>query len=202
MGTYWIRLVCATVWAIMVANGECQSALTSFFNPYTNQQEIVYIGTDQNVSMIYYTPGSQNWASQNMTTASGATVQPASRSALASFFNPYANQQEIAYVGTDQNVHLIYYTPDFLAWADQNITTASSATVQPALGSALTSFFNPYTNQQEIVYIGTDQNVHLIYYTPGSLAWADQNMTAASGATVQPALGSALTSFFNPYTNQ
>ncbi len=45
-----------------------------------------------------------------------------------------------------------------------------------------------------LYYIGTDQHVYQLFF--GGQGWANQDLTAVSGASVLAASGSALTSFF------
>jgi hypothetical protein len=82
---------------------QAQGPLSSFYNPSTQQQQVFYIGADQNVYEVYWEPGSAPWAGWDMTSLAGAP-KAAVGSPLSSFYNPSTQQQQVFYIGADQNV--------------------------------------------------------------------------------------------------
>lgn len=173
------------------------SSLMSFFNPSSNQQQVFYIGPDQNLYELYWTPG-VFWQGENVT-AAAKVPSAALGSSLTGFFNSSSNQQEAFYIGADQNIYEVYWTLN-IGWQGGNVTAAANV-APPVIGSPLSSFFNPSGTQQQVFYIGPDQHVHQVYWTP-NLGWQSQDVSvAANDPTVADT--SSITSFFNASgTNQ
>src|SRR6185437_16172768 len=170
---YWGDVTAAAGGAIAAPG----SALTSFFNPAGNLQQVFYEGANQHVYQMYFDPNS-GWHAQDVTAAAGAPTA-ASGSALTSFFNPAGNVQQIFYEGANQHVYQMYFDPSS-GWHAQDVTAAAGAPIAGS-GSALTSFFNPTGNLQQVFYEGTNQHVYQMWFDPTS-GWHAQDVTAAAGA--------------------
>ncbi|HEY6968215.1 MAG TPA: sialidase family protein, partial [Candidatus Angelobacter sp.] len=111
---------------------------------------------------------------------------PAPGSALTSLVDPKGGQHWI-YVGVDQHLYDVFWNSRTgIGFTD--LTTAAGAPIVAA-GSALSSLTDT-VGFLHVVFLGTDQHVNQIFWSPG--AWhAFEDRTVATGAPVAAA-GSAL----------
>ena len=150
------------------------SPLSSAYDPLAKTLEVYYLGSDLHVYALYYTGTS--WGAADLTAASsGDTATPGSP--LISDYDAFANVQEVYYLGADLRVHELYYNGS--SWgATGPAATAGAPAAAP--GSTLFGGHDPIANTQEIYYLGSDLNVHELYYNGAS--WGTTNPTATAGA--------------------
>ena len=95
------------------------------------------------------------------------------------------------YIGANQHIWQFFF--DGQTWINQDVTASSGTGATAASGSAITSYFVSSDSSSHLFYIGADQHVYQLFYGQG---WANQDLTALSGAVTLPVTGSALTSYF------
>jgi hypothetical protein len=72
--------------------------------------------------------------------------------------------QHIAYVGTDDRVHELFYRIGVDVGWFHNLPSAAAGAVPVASGTSPTSWYTTPENVQHIAYVGTDGLVHELFY--------------------------------------
>src|SRR5260221_3040079 len=161
-------------------------------------QSIFYFAANQHVQHIF-----SNTArfADDPTAGAGAPLA-ATGSAITSFLDAAGKTlgdvpgQSVFYIGTDQHVHHLFSD---VSW-HQDDPTAGSGAPLAAVGSSLSSFFDPTgattggVPGQAIFFLGADQHVHHIF---SDTTWHNDDPSVGSGAPLALA-GSPLSSFVDP----
>jgi hypothetical protein len=135
---------------------------TSWYTTPENVQHIAYVGTDQRIHELFFKLGPNGqWMHGVPGTVSDVAV--ASGTSPASWYTTPENVQHIAYVGTDQRIHELFFKlgPNG-QWMHDVPGTVSDVAV--ASGTSPTSWYTTPENVQHIAYVGTDQRIHELFY--------------------------------------
>lgn len=146
----------------------------------SNGQHIYFLGTDGHQYQLWF--DGLNWHTQDQTSFSGASVAVASGSALTTFAMSDATEHA-AYVGTNQHVYQIVYSPTAGTWTNQDLTSLAGTTTLAAAGSALTSFGPSDGNLAHIQYLDANAHLNHLYYT-GSGIWQNEDVVVTVNSTV------------------
>jgi hypothetical protein len=145
-------------WLHSGSGNDDESAPSTYVTP-DGQQHIVYEDSSGNVWQKIYNNG---WSSP-MPIASGAASSP------STFLTP--GQQHVAFVGTDNRIHHVYYAngqPNG-QWNDGSPPNTGPA---PATQSNVSTYVS-LDGQQHIVYVGTDGYLYQYFYSNG---WYQNNV--------------------------
>jgi hypothetical protein len=149
------------------------SSLLAYTDPVSNNQVVYYVGADQHVHLLWW--NGDPWHTIDLT----ATAGGANASALAPMAVTYNNG--FFYLGTDGNIWQLWTTGSTStpsAWHAPNISAiAGSPAANP--GTPMLGYVDPTTNGQAVYYIGSDQHVHLLWWT--SDPWHTIDLTATTG---------------------
>ena len=158
----WLRSVPGTVSDVLVAPG---TSPTSWYTTPENVEHIGYVGTDQRIHELFFFVGPNGrWFHSVPGTVSDVPVAPGT--SPTSWYTTPENVQHIAYVGTDQRIHeLFYFVGPNGQWFHSVPGTASDVPV--ANGTSPTSWYTTPENVQHIGYVGTDQRIHELFYFVG-----------------------------------
>jgi hypothetical protein len=148
------------------------SPLLAYTDPISNNGVLYYIGADQDVHLLWW--NGDPWRTLDLTAATGGPKA----SALAPMVAPAANG--FFYLGTDANVYQFWTagsTSDAGAWHSANISAIANA---PAAipGSMMFGYIDPISNGPSVYYIGSDQHVHLLWWTADP--WRTLDITAVT----------------------
>jgi hypothetical protein len=167
------------------------SALAGYTTNFNQQQHVNYVGFDGHVHELVYDGA---WKHNDLTQLTGSP-SAAAGSALNSYSTEFNQQQHVHYIGSDGNVHELYYDG---SWKHNNLTAITNAPL-PQLNAGLGGYVTNFNAQQHVNYIGTDNRVHELYYD-GS--WKHNDLNAASGSTAFPKATSALAGYATEFNQQ
>ena len=136
------------------------SPLLAYVDSVSNNQVIYYIGTDQDLLLLWW--NGDPWRTLDLTATTGGPKA----SALGPMVAP-ANSG-LFYLGTDGNIYQFRVsgstsTPG--SWHSANISAIAGApSAMP--GAMMFGYIDPTINQQLVYYIGADQHAHLFWWNP------------------------------------
>lgn len=166
-----------------LASGAVAAAGTSNLTAYVDRsgdQHIVYEDASNNIDQLIYTPSTNTWIVQNLSSYGGNT--PESASHLASYIDA-TGAQHIAYLDGSQNVNQMFYSSGN-TWTTQNLTGAFGGNVAGA-GSVLLAFplyGDAFMIGQHIAYLDGSDNINQLFYpASGGTSWIWQNLTSYGG---------------------
>ena len=139
-------------------------------------QHVVYVGVDSDVHELWWDPN--GWHHADLTAITGAPG-PANAVPVGYVFAAQGTQH-VVYVGVDSDVHELWWDPN--GWHHADVTVAA--------GGAPPAASDPYINlagyvfeaqgTQHVLYRGTDNHVHELWWDPNG--WHHADLTAATGA--------------------
>ncbi|MER5988335.1 hypothetical protein [Streptomyces sp. NPDC001787] len=159
----------------MPSRGQTRATLTptsptSWYSPADNAQHIVYVGHDQQIHELYqlFSPGGFRWQHNVPNLGRPRASLYASPT---SWYTPYDDVQHIAYIGDDAQIHELFFrfAPGGFHW-EHNVISAGRPGVA---GIGLTSWVTRSDRTQHVAYMGTDQQVHEVFFrsAPGGFRW-------------------------------
>jgi hypothetical protein len=168
------------------------SSLDGYATNFNRQEHINYIGADNHVHELWY---DNAWHANDLTTAAGA-LNAAVGSALDGYPTEFNSQQHVNFLGTDGNVYELWFSDQ---WRINDLTRAANA-VPPAPGTALVGYPTAFNDQQHVIFVGTDNRIHELFFSNG---WHDNDLTgAAAAAAFPPAPGTALAGYATDFNHQ
>lgn len=182
--------------------------LVGFIDPTADTDNVFYIGTDQFVHVLTWSP-SPGW--QESSALDGTSVPAAATgSALSGHYrslNP-DQSQEVFYLGANQNVYELWRwsntsssaTPHYDGWHSTDVTTANSSKPLAVSGSPLAGFYDSVASDDAMFYLGTNQHVYKLSF-PSSAIWSYIDVTASAGA-LNAIAGSQLAAHMNTNNGQ
>ncbi len=175
------------------------SNLTGYSNPLANTDEVFYLTTSDSLGNLgveqIYTYGDGDWYSGNLTVNVDAHPATAS-SSLVGYIDSTANSDNLFYLGTDQHVHALIWSPTG-GWSTTDVTTdARTSTLAEGTVMAAHLAGQGSSQRQEVFYFGSDDHVHELWRLSQSLAWHSTDITLAARAP-SPFVGSPLTGFYD-----
>ena len=168
---------------------EVSRALNGYWGT-DNSQHVNYIGSGSHIHELYRSSGASptDWTDNDLTALASA-VQPHSNTALVSYWGSDSSQH-VFFTGTDDHVHELYIAPGTNGWADNDLTALTEGLAPPNANTALAGLWNT-DSSQNLLYIGTDGDIHELFIVPGPVGWAQHSLTKV-GHAVAPNLGTAL----------
>jgi hypothetical protein len=138
---------------------------TTWYTTPENVEHIAYVGTDQRIQEVHRAVGPDGKWRRDKSDIPGAAsdVLVAPGTSPTSWYTTPENVQHIAYVGTDQSIHELFFAirPNG-QWTHRVPGAASDVLVAP--GTSPTSWYTTPENVQHIAYVGTDQRIHELFY--------------------------------------
>lgn len=165
---------------VTIANGTKPSAaagspLAGFYDTNAGTDTMFYVGTDQHVHELLFA-GSQ-WSGIDVTQKTGAPVV-GTGSTLAAHLNTLVNSEEVFFVNSSQAIQELWSDSNVSpTWNTYNMFVGALGSPENAdLGSPLATDIDSVTNpaRDELYYIGTDGNVHGLWWSTGTWRWTAQ----------------------------
>ena len=173
------------------------SGIASYNNTIWNAPEVFYLTNVNNAVHVEQLWGTTASAS-DLTAFTGA-MAAAAGSSVVGYIDSCAQSDNVFYVGSDQHVHLLRWSPS-TGWQTADLTRLSGSV--PAAGTALAG--HEMAQSEEIFFLGSDQHVHELWQWSGCTGgplpdgWHSTDVNQASRNGAPNALsGSALTGFFD-----
>jgi hypothetical protein len=146
------------------------SALTSLLDTVNHTPDVFYLDTNQHVHILYF---NGQWQTTDVTAnAVGGAPPAAAGSALTSLLDTVNHTPDVFYLDTNQHVHILYFNG---RWQTTDVTANAVGGAPPAAGSTLTSLFDTIYNTPDVFYVGTNQDVHILYFNG---QWLTTDVTA------------------------
>jgi RHS repeat-associated protein len=161
------------------------SGLFGFPNLVGTTLQVFYVGTNQHIYQ-YYTSGA-TWVVQDLTAATGNTLA-SSTSPLTGFSDSIPNpgtDEHLFYIGANQHIYQLLFSSSTFLWSNSDLTAATGG-ILAASGSPLSGVYDA-TMGEYVFYLGPAQHVYQMFWN--GTAWANQDLTAATGTIVAGALG-------------
>jgi hypothetical protein len=178
-----VNVDCA--WNHNVLNTEAKpdSPLTSYVSNWNRQQHVIYIDNTAFESHIYELMCDSAWHANDLTAATTATGDTAPPPALASPFSGYTTewnqQQHIAYIGDNGDIHELVYDND---WRHHDLTSdiksQSGQAPTADTDSPLVGYATDWNQQQHIIVtqtVGADRHVWELMYDG---TWVGRDLTS------------------------
>src|SRR5439155_933622 len=155
----WHANVPGTASNVVVLSG---TSPTSWYTTPENVQHIAYVGSDQRIHELFFFIGGDGlWHASVPGPVSNVPVP--SGTSPTSWYTTPENVQHIAYVGSDQRIHeLFFFIGGDGVWHHSVPGLVSDTPVAP--GTTPTSWYTTPENVQHIAYVGTDKRIHELFY--------------------------------------
>jgi hypothetical protein len=135
------------------------SKLAGYATNFNEQQHVIFVGIDNHLHEFWYDHG---WHHNDLSVAGAATTSlPQTSSSLDGYATSFNEQQHVNYIGTDNRVHELWFST---RWRHNDLTAMAGDPTNPLPTTPLAGYATEFTNQQHVVYIGTDNGVHELYY--------------------------------------
>jgi len=155
------------------------SPLAGFYDVAANVDAIFYIADVQtsqgSMPHVFELSFSSNgWQSIDLTAKTGAPAACVG-SALAAHLNTLSGSEEVYFLDSNGNVHEFWtWSSAPTGWYANNVTAASGDAPLAFPESPLTTDISTLDNTDHVFYVGTDQNVHELWFN-GTWHYADDN---------------------------
>ncbi len=162
------------------------SSVPSYVNTIYNGNELFYLTNDGGVLHVEQLWGSQ-FSPTDLTAATRAENAAPPSNALMGYIDSVADTDNVFYVGVDQDVHALLWSPG-LPWSTEDVNKAVSPAAPPTVpGSVLVGHIETACGQgsqsEEIFYFGTDSHVHELWRWSAHFdGWHHEDVTQAAGA--------------------
>jgi protein involved in polysaccharide export with SLBB domain len=118
----------------------------------------------------------------------------ATGSGLVGYIDPLAGTDNVFYQGTDQQIHLLTWSPGGSWTEDTRVRSSNAPAAAP--GSAISGHMTDVS--EEVFYLGSDQHVHELWrWSQNFDGWHANDVTIANGTQPLAASGSPLAGFFD-----
>jgi hypothetical protein len=168
------------------------SAVSSFKDPATNEQHVIFEGTNQHIYDLFApVTNLQSWRLSDLNALTGSAVA-ASGSSIASLYDNVNHLRFVFYVGTDQHINLAYW---YGSWYSKDLTITSGGPVA-AVGTALSAAKDDARGFEHLYYEGVDQHIHELYTVtdPNNIFAKDDT---ASANALPAAVNAPITSYYD-----
>jgi hypothetical protein len=142
-----------------------ETSPTSWYTTPENVEHIAYVGADHSIHELFFFIGrDREWRAGVPGAVSDVPVLPGT--SPTSWYNTPENVEHIAYVGTDQSIHeLFFFIGGDGVWHHTVPGGASDVPVAP--GTSPTSWYTTPENVEHIAYVGADQRIHELFFLVG-----------------------------------
>ena len=168
------------------------------YNCIYSADEIFYVTNSLHIEQLWGSTGSPT----DLTVLTGAEPA-ATNSALVAYCDLTADTDNVFYIGQDQHVHLLTWSPS-PGWTTADLTKLSGATAVLAGSGRLTGHMKTSTNKsEEVFFIDANNDVHEIWRWSATFdGWHNTNLySATSPPSVPPIAGSSLAHFYDAVAN-
>jgi hypothetical protein len=132
-----------------------------------------------NIHELWWDYEDEEWHHHDLTADTGA--KPVFGNPFGyEFSGPWGGQQFIVYEGDDHQIHELRWDAHTGRWHPRNLNEASEVAVL-AHGPPTAYMFNSQWQQRHVLYVGTDNLVHELYWEPGA-DWHHGALTNAATA--------------------
>ena len=135
---------------------------------------VVYRGADNDIHELYWQNGA--WSVNDLTATTGAPAAAGDPNGFAFTANGTSGMH-VVHRGADDDIHELYWQNG--AWGVNDLTAATNA--PPAAGDPNGYAFTANgTSGMHVVYRGTDNDIHELYWENGG--WSLNDLTAGTNA--------------------
>jgi hypothetical protein len=155
------------------------SALVGYIDPIAGSDNVFYVGSDQKVHLLLWTPAG-GWSSSvvdaGAPTVAGTSLSGHYKSGPGTFYS-----EEVFYLGANQHVYELWrWSKNFDGWHLTDVTEANGSKPVAAVGSPLAGFYDTAANTDVMFYLGTNQNLYELLFSTGAV-WSG-DMTTQTGS--------------------
>jgi hypothetical protein len=152
-----------------------------YVNTRTNENIVVYRGTDNHVRTLYWTTGAVGHED-----LSGYAGTPNAVGEPAAYYRHSDDSHQIAYRGSDNQLYELWWNggAPVQGWS---LTAAAGA---PPAASDPSAYYSASTNTKHVVYRSSDNHLHEIVWAPGG-AVSHADLTVEAGAPLAAGTPSA-----------
>jgi hypothetical protein len=167
------------------------------------QQQVKFIGQDQHVYELFFTPGHVGWSFNDLTKLTSTTTSPTplAKGTLAAFQTSFNRQQHVMYIGVDNDVHELFF--DGSTWHHQDLTQLTASPQVAANARALTGYQTTFNNQEHVDFVSADGHVRELFF---DTSWHANDLTQSArvidASTPLAVTSSALTGYQTTFNNQ
>lgn len=180
------------------------TGVVGYIDPAANTDNVFFIGTDQYVHVLTWSP-TTGWKEDTTLDKTTGQTPAATGSVLSGHYRGLTNfqSQEVFYLGANQNVYELWrWSTRFDGWHPTDVTTANGSKPLAASGSPLAGFFDSTAGDDAMFYVGTNQNVYELLF-PSSALWNSIDVTTTAKSNAPNAIaGSALAAHLNANNGQ
>jgi Pro-kumamolisin, activation domain len=176
------------------------SALDSYSTEFNEQQHVNYLASDGDRQMHVHELWFSNeggWQHNDLTAAANAPAA-APGSPLDGYATEFNQQQHVNYIGTDGNVHELWYSNEG-GWQHSPLGALTHAPA--AAGSLLDGYATGFNEQQHVNYFDGSGHVHELWYSNG-VGWGPSDLTSAAGGAPPAFAGSAIDGYATGFNEQ
>jgi len=165
------------------------SNLVGYIDPIVGSDNVFYIGTDEKVHLLLWTPAG-GWSSSTVNATAPAAVGTSLSGHMTS------KSEEVFYLGSNQHVYELWRrSQNSDGWHFTDVTMANGSKPIAAVGSPLAGFYDSTAGTDSMFYLGTDQHVHELLFSTTGL-WSGLDLTVLTGAQ-EPATNSKFAAHIN-----
>jgi hypothetical protein len=155
------------------------SALVGYIDPIAGSDNVFYVGSDQKVHLLLWTPAG-GWSSSvvdaGAPTVAGTSLSGHYKSGPGTFYS-----EEVFYLGANQHVYELWrWSKNFDGWHLTDVTEANGSKPVAAVGSPLAGFYDTAASTDVMFYLGTNQNLYELLFSTGAV-WSG-DMTTQTGS--------------------
>jgi hypothetical protein len=143
-------------------------------------QHVLYHANDGDIHELWWDYEDEEWHHHNLTADLPSAAKMFSRPFGYEFSGPWGGQQFIVYEGNDHQIRELRWDAHTGRWHPRNLNEASEVAVL-AVRPPTAYVFNSQWQQRHVLYVGTDNLVHELYWEPGA-DWHHGALTNAATA--------------------
>ncbi len=167
------------------------SPLDGYSTEFNQQQHVNYVADDGNIYELFYDGGWNFNPIMALAAGAGVVASPDKNTPLCGYSTEFDEQQHVVYLASDGSVNALLYDG---AWKPLNVSGAAGAKIPAAsLTGGLCAVVTDFDNQQHIVFVGADSQVHELSFDG---AWHHLPLSPAGAPDVDSA--SPLAVYFTP----
>ena len=176
---------------------------TGWFTPTDNVEHIAYVGNDLLIHELFFKIGANlPWQSNEQILRAVGAVPAAAGTSPIAWFTPTDNFEHVAYVGSDFLIHELFFQPNGDGAWRHTRAGADAGAVSVAAGTSPTGWFTPTDNVQHIAYVGSDHQIHELFFKIGAnLPWQRNEQIHRALGAVPAAAGTSPMAWFTPTDN-
>lgn len=150
------------------------TSLYAYTDSSSGNQNILYVGQDEHLHLLWWS--GDPWQTIDVTSAAGGPGVSVSTPMVAT-----KPGNDLYYLGTDNNIYLAWNSSSSSTasgWHTASITTIAGAPLANS-GSALYGYTDPISGNLDVLYVGADQHLHLLWWNGDP--WRTLDLTSQTG---------------------